>query len=273
MRVKLFLALLAIGCCLTAQADNPLAPPKVPDRPVAFKVASNKTPSTPAVEVEIEAPTEAEVMNPVYFKLHGVPSEHHEKTTWGIVPTHEGDIFHHWITREGLPVAEFWSRHTGLYTVIADVNCPPDDFFLLLHQFDYTGEGPEPPIPPLPPIPEPSARLRSLVAPVAAIIQGHNEDGVKLAHFYLAFADVIRRDTGIVTMTRSVRQANVKAGGLMFQETGIKKKYLGLPEAINDAVAVYLGLEDVPLTVQKRQDAVDVFMAVAWACAPRSDND
>ena len=125
------------------------------------------------------------------------------------------------------------------------------------------------PSPPAPtPVPErPSDALAAAVAPVAAILKGHVEDGRRLAGFYASLADVVARDEGKVLQTTAhLRELNRRAGLLAFQRTGVSGKHPGLAEAIDKVLVDEVGLENVALDAAKRKRAVDALKALAWAC-------
>jgi hypothetical protein len=118
------------------------------------------------------------------------------------------------------------------------------------------------------PLPDrPSASLLTAVKPVTAILKGHTDDGMKLATFYSAVADVLARDQGkVITTTAQLRELHRRAGLLMFQKSGIEGKYPGLAEAIDKVLADSVGLDNVTLDAEKCQHAIDAFKAFAWAC-------
>jgi hypothetical protein len=111
------------------------------------------------------------------------------------------------------------------------------------------------------------ALLRTAVTPVSEKLAGHAEDGDRLAAFYLAMTDVLRRDQGrVVENTAQLRELHRRAGLLMFQQTALVGKYPGLAESIDKILADHIGLDNVPLDAAKQKAAVDAFQAIAWAC-------
>ena len=113
----------------------------------------------------------------------------------------------------------------------------------------------------------PDAATRAIVANVREILTGHQEDGQRLAAFYLALADVVERDAGqVLRDVADVREANRRAGLLMFQRTGVQGKYPGLSAAVESALTELIGLDNVPLDEAKRKNVVAAFRALAWAC-------
>lgn len=105
----------------------------------------------------------------------------------------------------------------------------------------------------------PSAEMQELVKFVVPI-----EDNL-LSQFYGDFADVIARDSEIIKSTDSIRTANMRAGQLMFQKTDMKGKYPGLADNVDAAIIGAIGKQNIALTPELRQRAVDVFKALSWA--------
>jgi hypothetical protein len=120
--------------------------------------------------------------------------------------------------------------------------------------------------------PEPNARVpdaptQAAVANVREILANHQADGKQIAAFYRALADVIERDAGqVLRDVADVREANRRAGLLMFQRTALQGKYPGLSDAIESALTELVGLDNVPLDEAKRKTVVAAFRALAWAC-------
>ena len=113
----------------------------------------------------------------------------------------------------------------------------------------------------------PDAATRAIVANVREILSGHQEDGKRLATFYLALADVIQRDAGqVIRDMADVREVNRRAGLLMFQQTDLQGKYPGLSDAIESALNQLVGMDNTPLDEAKRKSVLAAFRAVAWAC-------
>lgn len=115
------------------------------------------------------------------------------------------------------------------------------------------------------PLAAPPPALADEVAPIRKLLAGQRADARRLAAFYRQMADVVRRDTTVVTSTGALRTGHRTAGKLMFEQTGIDGRYARLPTRIDQALAKALGLDDVPLTKQKRAAAVTTFEAIAWA--------
>lgn len=116
--------------------------------------------------------------------------------------------------------------------------------------------GPEPePTPVVIPEPGPS------VPDFAKSVEYVNDK--RIAEFYSDFADVIKRDNGIVTTTGQFRTAYTRAGALMFQETDTKGKYPNLATEIDAILAARLGLDDVQFD---RAVLVETLEGIGKAC-------
>jgi len=130
------------------------------------------------------------------------------------------------------------------------------------------GPGPNPNPTPVvvPNVPTPVVYLQNIVNPIKMTGQDVKKDAAELANFYNDMADVIERDTATnkISTTGAIRELNVNAGTLMFNQTGMKDKYAGLGEAVDSALVQVLTLEDTALSVTKRQDCINVFRALAW---------
>lgn len=105
----------------------------------------------------------------------------------------------------------------------------------------------------------PSTALQQTVKDIVPI------EDKELASFYRDFADIIERDSEIIKTTGHIREANRRAGMLMFQKTSMKGKYPGLAEKVDSALMEVLGNKDVSLTPELRQKAVEIFRALSWA--------
>lgn len=178
----------------------------------------------------------------------------------------------------GVPIVNYWAHFSSMnpgtfyFVLIATEDNKSD---VAIHTLVYGGGGPNPPVPPTPPtpdIPQPSADLVALVKPIADLFVGDKatikKDSANLSAFYMDMAETIERDraTQVIKTTDNVRQTNISAGKLMFQNTGIKGRYPGLGEAIDKALAAKLGLDIVDLTDAKRTEVVNMFKALAWIC-------
>lgn len=124
----------------------------------------------------------------------------------------------------------------------------------------------------LPEIAKPSDGLVTIVQPLMTLFIGDKvqikKDASSMAYFYSDIADTISRDstTKLLKTTEQIRQLNITAGTLMFQQTGVKGRYPGLGTEIDKVLATSIGLDIVDITDTKRIDIVNAFKAIAWSC-------
>lgn len=129
------------------------------------------------------------------------------------------------------------------------------------------GELPVPGPAPAPSVPAPAADLQAAVAPVAALAGGYAADAAAAAPLYLAQAKLIEADsTGLLKTTESLRQLNVRSGGLLFAAQGWRGKHPEMGPAIDAAFAQAMGgTDNKALDTPLRQRAAAAWRAVAWA--------
>lgn len=91
-------------------------------------------------------------------------------------------------------------------------------------------------------------------------------DGLRLASLYNDLATLISLDNEdmVVKNTEEVRQANKLAGVML--KLDIKGKYPELAKATNAVIVASLGDDSLMLDDKLREQAVDGFKALAWAC-------
>lgn len=91
-------------------------------------------------------------------------------------------------------------------------------------------------------------------------------DALRLASLYNDLATLISLDNEdmVVKNTEEVRQANKLAGVML--KLDIKGKYPELAKATNSVIVASLGDDSLMLDDKLRQQAVDGFKALAWAC-------
>lgn len=114
-----------------------------------------------------------------------------------------------------------------------------------------------------PPVPSPTVEYRvdlSMVTGASA-----SADARILTAFYRDFADLVDRDRDVIATTGQLRETHIRAGKLMFQQTGIAGRYPGLAEELDAVFASALGLENVQLDDAKRQAGVDACLSIALA--------
>jgi hypothetical protein len=122
---------------------------------------------------------------------------------------------------------------------------------------------------PAPSVPEPAADLKAAVAQVSSLAKGYPTDAAAAAALYVAQARLIEADTGgLLESTDSLRQLNLRAGGLLFAAAGWKGRHPEMGTAIDAAFTQALGgTDNKTLDAALRQRAVAAWRAVAWALA------
>ena len=121
----------------------------------------------------------------------------------------------------------------------------------------YGKQAPKPT--PKPSLPEPTADLKTLVAPLS---QWKGKPGAQdVANFYRDFADILARDPKSRT-TGWFRSGHQEAQALFAQKTDLAGKLPGISAAIDSVLMQTLGKEDGPLDKQK---AINALNAIAWA--------
>lgn len=91
-------------------------------------------------------------------------------------------------------------------------------------------------------------------------------DGTRLASLYSDLATLVSLDGEdlVIKNTEEIRQANRLSGAML--KLDIKGKYPKLAKATNSVIVSSIGDDSVMLDAKLRQDAVDGFKALAWAC-------
>lgn len=91
-------------------------------------------------------------------------------------------------------------------------------------------------------------------------------DGTRLASLYNDLATLISLDGEDMALknTEEIRQAN-KLSGVMLR-LDIKSKYPELAKATNSVIVASLGDDSVMLDDKLREQAIEGFKALAWAC-------
>lgn len=92
------------------------------------------------------------------------------------------------------------------------------------------------------------------------------QDGLRLASLYNDLATLVSLDGEdlVLKNTEEIRQANKLAGVML--KLDMKGKYPKLAEAAKKVIVSSIGDDSVMLDDKLRQDAVDGFKALAWAC-------
>lgn len=91
-------------------------------------------------------------------------------------------------------------------------------------------------------------------------------DGKKLAKLYLDMATLISLDgeDEVIKGTEDIRQANAISGLML--DLDMKGKYPDLAAANKSLIVSVVGDDQVLLSKELREQAVDAFQALAWAC-------
>jgi hypothetical protein len=111
---------------------------------------------------------------------------------------------------------------------------------------------------------EPNSEWKNKVQKIAEL-NIVREDASKISNFYNECADVVQYDPGFIESTSIFRDFNVTAGGLNFAGTEMKDKYPQLGELIDECIAVSIGLDNIKLTKEIREELVKCLRAIAWA--------
>jgi hypothetical protein len=119
---------------------------------------------------------------------------------------------------------------------------------------------------------EPSKEMKASVAAVARVAKDMSiVDRLWLQYIYMNCGKVVLAD-GLVDQPTIVTTEGLRAvhrAVLKFIWKGMAgntpNKYVGLAQAIDDAVVSVIGDEQKPLTEALRGEAIEVFDAIAWA--------
>ena len=233
---------------------------------VAAAIAGGATPKEFAVQVtgkiRLVAPDKAPKGSPVQIAVEGMPEKAAE--IWRRYPIFPTDVWLELYDRNGNPVNIFWSSDQGPRTfelIVAENGPDVPTLDMATHLLQY-GEDTVPV--PVPIVPDPSPALQLAVQPLVEF-EIEASDLLNLTEFYHDFADVVRRDNGSTIATTAILRATyMSAGKLMFQQTDMTGKYVGLSTIIDNIIATQIGLDIVPLNVPLTADTLD---AVAWACS------
>jgi len=133
------------------------------------------------------------------------------------------------------------------------------------------------------PVVEPSAEMQNIVAPLRGRVKEPN-DARRLSAFYRDFADVVRRDTGVLVSMVQFRQAHRSAVMAAFQTTDLASDTMpeintfgvdmfgdfhniggDVDRAVSTAVTGSPEFQPVAIDAAKRTRLADVLAAIAWA--------
>jgi len=96
------------------------------------------------------------------------------------------------------------------------------------------------------------------------------EDAASLCSYCYEMGSTIQRDQDILGTTKTLRDGNEKALGLLYQRTQMEGKYPALAAGLDALLMGELGSQVQPLSPELRSKAVSAFMALAYAFQERS---
>ena len=113
---------------------------------------------------------------------------------------------------------------------------------------------------------EPSTALKEKVAGISEFVVGDDadDDKIRLAQFYAQLSKIIRNEPGFLKTTGEFKQYNSTAGQINYAGISLKGKYTGLGQTIDQTIADQIGLENVELDVDKRDDLAKILAAISW---------
>lgn len=121
------------------------------------------------------------------------------------------------------------------------------------------------PVPPSTDHPAPPSDLQSIVAPIKTLSASKPDAAAQLAGYWLAGADVIRRDGMILQSTGQLRLAKLRADQLYLQRSPLVGSFPGIGAATDAALSQAVGLDDAAITPASRERIAGTFDAIAWA--------
>ena len=113
---------------------------------------------------------------------------------------------------------------------------------------------------------EPSDALKEDVAGISDLVVGDDadDDKIRLAQFYAQLSHIVRNEPGFLKTTGQFREYNSTAGQINYAGLSLKGKYSGLGQAIDEAIVGQIGLENIELDVDRRDDLAKILAAVSW---------
>jgi len=113
---------------------------------------------------------------------------------------------------------------------------------------------------------EPSDALKEKVAGISDLVTGEDagDDKVRLAQFYAQLSKIVRNEPGFLKTTGQFRDYNSTAGQINYAGLSMKGKYAGLGQAIDQVIVDQIGLENVELDVDRRDDLAKILAAISW---------
>lgn len=113
---------------------------------------------------------------------------------------------------------------------------------------------------------EPSDALKEKVAGISDLVKGEDasDDKVRLAQFYAQLSKIVRDEPGFLKTTGQFRDYNSTAGQINYAGLSMKGKYAGLGQTIDQVIVDQIGLENVELDVDRRDDLAKILAAISW---------
>jgi len=113
---------------------------------------------------------------------------------------------------------------------------------------------------------EPSDVLKEQVTGISDLVVGEDasDDKVRLAQFYAQLSKIVKDEPGFLKTTGQFKEYNSTAGQINYAGLSMKGKYSGLGQAIDQAIVDQIGLENVELDVDKRDDLAKILAAISW---------
>ena len=113
---------------------------------------------------------------------------------------------------------------------------------------------------------EPSDVLKEQVAGISDLVVGEDasDDKVRLAQFYAQLSKIVKDEPGFLKTTGQFKDYNSTSGQINYAGLSMKGKYSGLGQSIDQAIANQIGLENVELDIDKRDDLAKILAAISW---------
>ena len=113
---------------------------------------------------------------------------------------------------------------------------------------------------------EPSDALKEDVAGISDLVVGDDadDDKIRLAQFYAQLSHIVRNEPGFIQTTGHFREYNSTAGQINYAGLSLKGKYSGLGQAIDEAIVGQIGLENIELDIDRRDDLAKILAAISW---------
>lgn len=109
------------------------------------------------------------------------------------------------------------------------------------------------------------ASTQAALQVVRSLASQHQEAAAKLAPFYRAAADVVRRDDGKLGSTGQFRAGKIGADAMYLQRTPLAGSIPGWGAAVDGVIIAAVGLEDRAIDAGMRAKLADALAAIADA--------